>query len=156
MSSNNVFIFLTENKVQATLSWLEFWMQLSAQFIVLLSKSLTQHAIKGYGRSYSGVNHHICANRVMLTQNDLKHSVDKSITSERNHSSSKRFTDVCSAIMTQNMANTAKLWTPENVNIYHNKRSRRSWVIERCLEIISTICKALARDLIDSLQRLAS
>lgn len=149
-----MFIFLTENKVQATLSWLKFWMQLSAQFIVLFSKSLTQDVIKGYGRSYSGVKHHICANRV--TQNDQKHSVDKSITTERNHSSSKRFTDVYSAVMTQNMANTAKLWTPENVNIYHNTRSSRSWVIDRCLEMISTISKALARDLIDSLQRLAS
>ncbi len=136
ISSNNVFAFLTENKVQATLSWLKFWMQLFTQCIVLFSNSLTQDVIKVYGRSYSGVKHHIFTNNVK--QNDQKHSVDKSNTTERNHSSSKRFTDVYLAVMTQNMANTTKLWTPENVNIYLNTRSSRSWVIERCLEMIST------------------
>lgn len=148
--TKNTFIFLPK----ATFNCFKFWMRLSAQFIVLFSKSLMQNSIKGCGRSYNRVKQHICANRV--TQNDQKHSVDKSITRERNHSSSKRFTNVYSAVMIQNMANTAKLWTPEIVNIYHNKHSSRSWVVERCLEIISTISKALARDLIDSLQRLAS
>lgn len=113
-----------------------------------------RYAIIWCGCNYNGVKHHICTNRV--TQNDQKHSVDKSIVGERNHSSSKHFTDVYSAVMTQNMTNIAKLWTPEIVNIYHNKHSSRSWVNERWLKMILTISKALARDLIDSLQMLAS
>jgi len=68
-------------------------------------------AIIGRGCNCNGVKHHICTNRV--TQNDQNHSVDKSIVGERNHSSSKHFTDVYSAVMTQNMTNRAMLRTPD-------------------------------------------